>query len=107
MIIHISCGCKCKFNSTTCNSVRNWNNETCQCESKKYRTCKKNYSWNPSTCICEKSKHLKHIVDNSVIAFHETIYVIDIVSLRFYMFDTKITGTFEREPYRSKIYQQI
>ena len=26
---HISCGCKCKFNSTTFNSNQNWNNETC------------------------------------------------------------------------------
>ena len=27
---HISCDCKCKFNSTTCNSNRKWNNKTCQ-----------------------------------------------------------------------------
>ena len=27
----ISCDCKCKFNSTTCNSNQKWNNETCQC----------------------------------------------------------------------------
>ena len=26
---HISCDCKCKFNSTTFNSNQNWNNETC------------------------------------------------------------------------------
>ena len=27
---HISCDCKCKFNSTTCNSNQKWNNKTCQ-----------------------------------------------------------------------------
>ena len=31
---HISCYCKCKFNSTTCNSNQKWNNETCRCECK-------------------------------------------------------------------------
>ena len=25
---HISCDCKCKFNSTTCNLNENWNNKT-------------------------------------------------------------------------------
>ena len=32
------------------------------------------------TCICESSKHLKHIVDDSVIVYYEIIYVMDIVS---------------------------
>ena len=30
MIEHISCDCKCKFNSTRCNSKQKWNNETCK-----------------------------------------------------------------------------
>ena len=63
---HISYNCKCKFNSTTCNSNQKWNNETCQCECKSYRKCKKNYSWNPITCICENSKYLKSIADTSL-----------------------------------------
>ena len=25
---HVSCDCKCKFNSTTCNSNQKWNNKT-------------------------------------------------------------------------------
>ena len=58
---HKSGDCKCKFNSTTCNSNQKWNNKTWPCECKKYCTCKKNYSWNPSTCICENSKYLKSI----------------------------------------------
>ena len=41
--------------SATCNSNEKWNNETCQCECKNYRTFKREYSWNPSTCICENS----------------------------------------------------
>ena len=56
------------------------NNEECQCECKKYRSCKNDYSWNPSTCICGKSEHWKRIVDDSVIAYDEIIYVMDIVS---------------------------
>ena len=29
MTEHISYDCKCKFNSTTCNSKQKWNNKTC------------------------------------------------------------------------------
>ena len=63
MTEHISCDCKCKFNSTTCNSNQKWNNKTCQCKCKNYHKCKKSYSWNPSTCICENSRYLKRIAD--------------------------------------------
>ena len=41
MTEHNSCGFKCKFNSTTCNSKQKWNNEACQCECKNYGKCKK------------------------------------------------------------------
>ena len=34
MTEHISCDCKCTFNSTTCNLKGNWNNKTCQCQFK-------------------------------------------------------------------------
>ena len=57
MTKHTSCDCKCKLNSTACNSNQKWNNKTCQCECKSYFTCKKDYSWEPSTCICENSKY--------------------------------------------------
>ena len=40
MAKHISCDCKCKFNSTTCNSNQKWNNNTCQCECKNCCKCK-------------------------------------------------------------------
>ena len=33
--------CKCKFNSPIYNSNQKWNNKTCPCECKNYRTCKK------------------------------------------------------------------
>ena len=59
MTEHISYDCKCKFNSTVCNSNQKWNNKTCQCECKKFHMCKKYYSWNPSTHICENSKYLR------------------------------------------------
>ena len=61
MTKHISCHCKRKFNSTTCNWNQKWKNKTCQCECKNYRTCKKDYSWNHSTCICQNDKCLKSI----------------------------------------------
>ena len=44
MTKHISCDCKCKFNSATCNSNREWNNETCLCACKNYRICQKDYN---------------------------------------------------------------
>ena len=51
MTKHVSCDCKCKFNSTTCNWNQKRNNQTCQCECKYYAKFKNGYSWNPSTCI--------------------------------------------------------
>ena len=29
---YVSCECKCKFNSTICNSNHKWNNDKCQCK---------------------------------------------------------------------------
>ena len=34
-IKHISCNCKCKFDSRKCNSKQNWNDNKCQCKCKK------------------------------------------------------------------------
>ena len=36
MAKHVSCDCKCKFNSTACNSNQKWNNKTGTCECKSY-----------------------------------------------------------------------
>ena len=41
LIRHFSCGCKCKFDSTECNSNQKWNNETCQCTCKTIKHTKK------------------------------------------------------------------
>ena len=41
MTKHISCGCKCKFNSATCNSNQKWNNKACQCDVKMTMGAKK------------------------------------------------------------------
>ena len=57
MTEHISCDCKCKFDSSIYNLNKKWNNRTCQCRCKNYHMCMKDYSWNPSTCICENSKY--------------------------------------------------
>ena len=58
-IKRISYNYKCKSYSTTRNSNQKWNNETCRCESWKYRMCQRDYSWNPSTCIYENGKYLR------------------------------------------------
>ena len=76
MLKHISCDCKCKFNSWTCNSNQKWNNEICQCECKNYHTCKNGCRWDSSTCI----------VDTTVIGCDKIMYIMDIVS-------TKMTNT--------------
>ena len=82
MTKHISCDCKCKFNSTTCNSNQKWNNKTCQCECKSHCKSKKDYSWNPGTRTYENSKYLKSMVDTSVITFDEIISLMDVVSTK-------------------------
>ena len=38
---HISCDCKCKFNSTTYNRNQKWNRKRCQSECKSDYSCKK------------------------------------------------------------------
>ena len=80
MAKHILCDCKCKFNSTTCDSNQEWNNKTYYCKCKNHRTCQKYYSLNPTTRTCENSKYLKSIDDTSVIEKNEIVPVMDIVS---------------------------
>ena len=82
MIEHISCYCKCKFNSTTCNSKQKWNKKTCQCECKKYCECKENYSWDSSACICESCKYLKSIANTTVTECDEIMIVMDDLSTK-------------------------
>ena len=77
---HISCDCKCTFNSTTCSSNQEWHNKTCQYE--KNCKCKKDYSWNPSTRMCNNNKYLKNIVETSVIECGEIITTMDIASAK-------------------------
>ena len=74
MTEHISCNCKCKFNSTICDPNLKCNNKTYQCECINYRECKKDYSWNPSTYICDNSKCLKSIADTSGILPSPYVY---------------------------------
>ena len=94
MTKHISCDCKCKFNSTTCNLNQKWNNKTCQCECKNYHKCKKDYSCHPSTCICGNSKYLKNTADTSVIKWDEIIIAMDIVSTKMTItITTNVTST--------------
>ena len=86
MVKHISCDCKFKLVYITCNLNWKWNNNKYHCQCKKCSTCKKDYSWNPHACFCENSRHLKIILDDSVIACDEIINVAHIVS-------TNVTNT--------------
>ena len=46
-----------EISNSSSNLNKKWNNKTCQCECKSYRTCTKDYTGNPSTCICEYGKY--------------------------------------------------
>ena len=74
MVKHISCDCKCKFNSAIFNSNQKWNDKTVQYKYKNYCKCKRDYSWNLSTCICMNSKYAKSFADTSVTEYNEAIY---------------------------------
>ena len=76
MTDHISYDCKCRDNSAICNSNHKWNNKTCQCECKSYRTYKKDLNWKPNACIFENIRYLKI---TSVTEGDEIITVMDIV----------------------------
>ena len=65
---------------STCNSSKNGDNKTFQCESKNYCTCKKDHSWSRNTSICDNSRYLKSIINESVIVCNEIINVTEIVS---------------------------
>ena len=82
MTEQISCDCKCRFNSTICNSNRKWNNKKCQCECKNYHMCEKDYSLNRMTCICESSKYLKSVADTPVTACDEIVIVTNNLSTK-------------------------
>ena len=82
MAEHVSCDCKCQFDSTTCNSKQKWNNKLCKCECKNHHKCLKTYSLNPSTCICENSKYLKSFADTSVTKCDEIVIVMNNLSTK-------------------------
>ena len=97
LVKHISCDCKWKFNSLTCNSNQKWNNDECKCECKKFRASKKDYSWNPSISNCEYRRYLKSIADTPVIVCNEITYATDSVSTNVTSFiSTNVRSTTEK-----------
>ena len=74
---HISCECKCRFDSRKCDSDQWGSNDKCQCLCKIRRVCEKNYIWNPSACSCENGKYLANIMDHSAIMCVEIIELYD------------------------------
>ena len=57
VLLHESCKCICKLNSSVCNNNQIWNDDTCRCDCNEDFTgminCAKGYTWNPSTCECQ------------------------------------------------------
>ena len=57
VLLHKSCKCVCKLNSSVCNNKQIWNSDTCRCDCNEdfasIINCTKGYTWNPSTCECQ------------------------------------------------------
>ena len=57
VLLHESCKCICRLNSSVCNSKQIWNSDTCRCDCNEdfagIINCTKGYMWNPSTCECQ------------------------------------------------------
>ena len=54
------CKCKCRLDSSVCNSKQRWNDDKCRSECKELTdkgVCNKEFIWNPSNyeCECDKS----------------------------------------------------
>ena len=70
VLLHESCKCICKLNSSVSNNNHIWNDDTCRCDCNKdfsgVINCAKGYTWNPSTCECQcdmwrkPGQHLDH-----------------------------------------------
>ena len=56
---HETCKCKCRLDTSVCNSKQRWNKDKCRCECKELidkGICDKGFIWNPSNCECECDK---------------------------------------------------
>ena len=76
LIKHISCKCKCKFDSRKYipNQKSNIYKCRCACENpKNHDVCEKDYIGNPATSSCENGKYLASIVKNLVVTCDEII----------------------------------
>ena len=74
LIKHISCKCKCKFDSRKYiqNQKSNIHKYRCTCENpKNHEVCEKDYIGNPATCSCENVKYLASIFKDSVVTCDE------------------------------------
>ena len=91
LIKHISYECKCKFDSTTCDSVQKYNNDISHCGVKNLRGC-----------ICENGRYLKIIANDSVIASDEIISITNSVSINVAnSVSTNVTSTLSKNVTRT------
>ena len=101
LVKHISCNCKYKCNSKTCNSDQKWNNEQCQ------RECK-NHSLNPRHIFVKMVSIFKKMAYDPEIVCDETIYVMDSVLIKMTNTrTTNVTSTVSMRRYNEKVRYKI
>ena len=67
---HISCDCKCKFDSRKCNSNQKWNSDKCRCECIKTSCMQKKIIFGILEHVfCEIIRYLNNIADD--LEWHE------------------------------------
>ena len=70
VLLHESCKCICKLNSSVCNNKQIWNDDTCKCDCNEdfagVMNCTKGFTWNPGTCEfqCDKCCKLEQYLDH-------------------------------------------
>ena len=100
---HISCKCKCKFDSRKFDSNRNCNKDKCRCKNPTKTLCvQTNYIWYPSSCTCENGKYLESIIADSLITCDEIIEVTKTVLTK--LFQQKLL---QQEFFQQKLLQHI
>ena len=84
VLLHESCKCVCKLNSSVCNNKQIWNDDTCRCDFNEDFTdiinCDKGYTWNPSTCECQcdtwcvcNNKLIGRVIEECTSVINETM----------------------------------
>ena len=87
---HISCECKCKFNSTTCNSNQGWNNKHVNMNAVKAKNIVVGIL---SHAFVRIVSIFKSVADTSVAEYDEIVIVMDLVSIKTNTIATNVMST--------------